>query len=510
MRPKRLATSSTLHNRTGKENRRPLVSRIDHLPLVVRRYGSRWARERYPILRRRTVKNAAGFLTRSIAGRGISRLIAAGLATIIGGSISPSLFAAPQAPQQGVELSVQLPGQTQHEVGVPTPLAALVEEAEKNDPTILAAERAARAARFVAPQMSALPDPQFALQQFSVGSPRPFAGYTNSDFAYIGLGASQQLPYPGKLKLRGEVADRDADAARVHVDVVLQDEIEMLKTTYFHLAYLQQTLGTIQRNAALLQQVEQQAEAHYSTGTGNQQDVLKAQLERTKILREISMHHQLVGEAQAALKRILRRPQDSADIIAEPVAATFLRYTASELLDKVREQNPNIHENAAMVQRNQTAVELAQKEFLPDFGVSYMYENTDRKFRDYYQLSFNVNFPRRKPRQAALAQAQVNVERAQADLDTQLQAALAEVQKQYVMVKTSEEQLLIYRDGLIPQAQATIQAGLASYQSNREDFETLFSSFMDVLSLNLEYQQTLLDHETALAHIERLTGVTLP
>jgi hypothetical protein len=38
----------------------------------------------------------------------------------------------------------------------------------------------------------------------------------------------------------------------------------------------------------------------------------------------------------------------------------------------------------------------------------------------------------------------------------------------------------------------------------------LFSSYMDVLNLELEYQQTLLDHETALAHIERLTKVTLP
>jgi cobalt-zinc-cadmium efflux system outer membrane protein len=386
----------------------------------------------------------------------------------------------------------------------------LIEEAKRNDPAIRAAEQTAKAATFVAPQMSAPPDPQFTLQQFSVGSPRPFAGYTNSDFAYIGVGASQQLPYPGKLKLRGAVADRDADTAKAHIEVVLQDEIETLKTAYFHLAYLQQTLGTLQRNAALLEQVEQQTEAHYSSGQGNQQDVLKAQLERTKILREVSMHHQLVGEDQAELKRILRRSQDSPDIIAEPVAATFLSYTANELLDKVREQNPNIHENSAMVQRNQTAVELAQKEFRPDFGVSYMYENTDRKFRDYYELSLNVNFPRRKPRQAALAQAQVNVERAQTDLDTQLQTALAEVQKQYVMVKSSEEQLLIYRDGLIPQAQATIQAALAAFQSNREDFETLFSSFMDDLSLNLEYQQTILDHETALAHIERLTGVNLP
>src|SRR5712692_6930811 len=219
-------------------------------------------------------------------------LIVFGFLTLI---VSSKVFAEPQAVLKN-EQSPQTSSEMQHEAGNPTPLSVLIEEAKKNDPAIHSAESAARAATFAAPQMSTLPDPQFTLQQFSVGSPRPFAGYTNSDFAYIGLGTSQQFPYPGKLKLRGEVADRDADAARVHVGVVLQDEIEMLKTTYLHLAYLQQTLGIIQRNGALLQQVEQQAEAHYSTGMGNQQDVLKAQLERTKILREISMHHELVGE----------------------------------------------------------------------------------------------------------------------------------------------------------------------------------------------------------------------
>jgi outer membrane protein TolC len=408
------------------------------------------------------------------------------------------------------EQSLQASSVMQHLAGKSKPLSVLIEEAKKNDPAIRVAQTAARAATFAAPQVSTLPDPQFTLQQFSVGSPRPFAGYTNSDFAYIGLGASQQFPYPGKLKLRGAVADRDADAVKAHVEVVLQDEIETLKTTYFHLAYLRQTLGIFQQNAALLQQIEQQAEAHYSTGQGNQRDVLKAQLERTKILREISMHHQRVGEDQAVLKRILRRSQDSPDIIPEPPSATFLRYTASELLDKVKGQNPNVQEDTAMIYRNQTAVELAQKEFRPDFEVSYMYENTDRKFRDYYMLSFSVNFPRRKPRRAALAQAQVNVERSQQEQDAQIQAVLAEVQKQYVTIKASEEQLLIYRDGLIPQAQATIQAGLTAYESSRTDFESLFSSYMDVLNLDLEYQQTLLDHEIALAHIERLSGVTLP
>jgi cobalt-zinc-cadmium efflux system outer membrane protein len=424
-------------------------------------------------------------------------------------SLSPAFAAQPTSQQEEQGPPVQNSGQGEHEAGTPTALATLVDEATKNDPAILAAEKAAKAATFRAPQVSSLTDPQFTLQQFSVGSPRPFAGYTNSNFAYIGIGASQQLPYPGKLKLRGEVANREAGAVKQHVDVVLRDEIEALKTTYFQLAYLQQTLGILHRDDALLQQIEQQAEAHYSAGQGNQQDVLKAQLERTKILREISMHHQLVGEAQAELNRILRRPQDSPDIVTEPLAATFLRYTASELLEKVREEDPNIREQSAMVQRNQTAVELAHKEFRPDFELSYMWQRTDpTQFRAYYMATFSVNFPRRKPRQAALAEAQMNVERAQQELDTQLQRALAEVQRQYVVTKTSEEQLLIYRDGLIPQAKATIHAGLASYQSNRVDFETLLSSFLNVLNLDLEYQQTLLSHETALAHIERLTGVT--
>jgi len=434
------------------------------------------------------------------------QLIVFGFLTLF---VSSRVVAVPQVVQEH-EQSPQASSVMQHEAGNPTPLSVLIDEAKKNDPAIHAAESAAKAATFAAPQMSTLPDPQFTLQQFSVGSPRPFAGYTNSDFAYIGLGASQQFPYPGKLKLRGAVADRDADAVKAHVEVVLQDEIETLKTTYFRLAYLQQSLGILQQNAALLQQIEEQAEAHYSTGQGNQRDVLKAQLERTKILREISMRHQLVGEDQAVLKRILRRSQDSSDIIPEPLSATFLRYSASELLDKVRGQNPNVQEDMAMIQRSQTAVELAQKEFRPDFEVSYMYENTDRKFRDYYMLSFSVNFPRRKPRRASLVQAQVNIVRSQQEQDAQVQAVLAEVQKQYVAIEASEEQLLIYRDGLIPQAQATIQAGLTAYESSRTDFESLFSSYMDVLNLDLEYQQTLLDHETALTHIERLTGVTLP
>ena len=89
---------------------------------------------------------------------------------------------------------------------VVTPLADLLQEAEKNNPQVEAARQGWQAAKQVPTQVSTLPDPQFTLQHLSVGSPRPFAGYANSDFAYIGLGVTQDIPYPGKLKLRGEIA----------------------------------------------------------------------------------------------------------------------------------------------------------------------------------------------------------------------------------------------------------------------------------------------------------------
>ena len=79
----------------------------------------------------------------------------------------------------------------------PTPLSQLLAEARANNPQISAADHGARAARQMAPQVTTLPDPKFTYQQFSVGSPRPFAGYTNSDFAYVGLERRRNCPTQG-------------------------------------------------------------------------------------------------------------------------------------------------------------------------------------------------------------------------------------------------------------------------------------------------------------------------
>ncbi len=392
-----------------------------------------------------------------------------------------------------------------------TPLAQLVEEADRNNPQILAAGHAWKASTQIAAQVSTLPDPQVVVQHLSVGSPRPFAGYSNSDFAYIGIGVSQELPYPGKLRLRGELADREAAAARERADAVRRSVIEQLKTAYFRLAYLQQTLAILERNDKLLEQIEKIAEARYRVGKGNQQDPLKAQLQRTKLLREVAMHHQEMWQAQARLKQILNRAPDSPDLTTEELSETPLPYSSDELLARARAASPEVRMEAEMVRRQGLQVELARKDFYPDFNLQYMWQHTSSNFRDYYMLTLGMRIPihRRRKQEPELAQAQEELNRSRREYEAQVQQAYFDVRDQLLAAQAATELLKIYREGLIPQATATFQAGLAAYQSNREDFETLLNSFLDVLNLDTDYWRTLADHETALARIEKRTGVTL-
>src|SRR6266576_2366862 len=87
------------------------------------------------------------------------------------------------------------------------------------------------------------------------------------------------------------IAEHASDSIKAQVDSVRSTVVGNLKVVYFRLAYIQQTLGVLQKSDLLLNQVRDASEARYRVGQGNQQDVLKAQLQHTKILQEIAHHH---------------------------------------------------------------------------------------------------------------------------------------------------------------------------------------------------------------------------
>ena len=416
--------------------------------------------------------------------------------------------------QERTSGSIQVaPAQDGHEHSQSaTSLQDLLTEAERNNPQIQAARNGWESAKQVPSQVSTLPDPQFTVQQVNVGSPRPFAGYTNSEFAYFGLGVSQDFPYPGKLRLRGEMAKRDADVMQQQYESALRAVRVGVKAAYFQLSYLSKTLGILEDDGELLGQVEKAADARYRSGMGNQHDLLQAQLERTKLLREINMHHLEVAKTQAQIKQLLNRSQTSPDIEAANLPETLLPYTFDELLSAARGQNPAIAGAQKVVEKANLQVDLAHKDFYPDFNLQYMWQRTDpAQFRAYYMLSFSVRVPiyRSRKQRPELAQAEADLNRSRNEAEIQTQQISFELRTEYETAQKAAELLKIYREGLLPQARAEFEAGVAAYQNNRQDFQALLASFLDVLHLDEEYWRSAAERETALGRLEELTGLSM-
>ena len=389
-----------------------------------------------------------------------------------------------------------------------TSLQSLIAEARQNNAAIKAAQSAIQTSRYMPKQASALPDTEVTVQHFTVGSPRPFAGYSNSDFAYIGFGASQELPYPGKRAWRANVAQHEVAISGAEKNSVVWNVLNRLKLAYFQLAASQSIISVLEKNQQVADQIEQGAEARYRVGEGMQQDVLRAQLERTKLLNGLSMQRRESAQAQVVLKTLLNRPPESPDLIPEPLSARHIP-GSDVLIAKLRDNNPELQVSAEQVSQRRAAVELAKREKKPDFGVQYMWQHTADNFRDYYMGTFSIKLPNRSRVRAAEGESQAKLAQAEAEKESRLKQMESDLGEQFAIVQTSEQQLKVYEEGLIPESEAAFNAGLAGYRAGKQEYQGLLASFADTLQLSIDRERTLAEHEVAIARIEGLIGEEL-
>jgi outer membrane protein TolC len=387
-------------------------------------------------------------------------------------------------------------------------LQSLLAEARQNNAAIRTSGMAVEVSRYGPKQASALPDTDVMVQHFTVGSPRPFAGYSNSDFAYIGFGASQELPYPGKRSLRANVAQHEIAISGAEKNAVAWDVFTRLKLAYFQLASSQQVIAILEKDQQTAEQMEQAAEARYRVGEGTPQDVLRAQLQRTRLLNDLSMQRREIAQAQVVLKALLNRPADSPDVVAESVSERHIP-APEALLSELKAKNPDLQVNSERISQNRTSVELAKREKKPDFGVQYMWQHTASDFRDYYMGTFSIKLPNRSRVRAMEGEAQAKLAQAEAEKESRLKQMESDLGEQIAIVQTSEQQLKVYGEGLIPQSEAALNAGLAGYRAGKQEYQGLLASFADTLQLAIERERTLAEHESAIARIEALIGEEL-
>lgn len=391
------------------------------------------------------------------------------------------------------------------ESGPATSLSDLLKEAREKSPAILAANAVVRTATFGPAQAGAFPDTEFMVQSLSVGRPWPLAGFHTSDFAYIGFGASQELPYPGKRELRKQVSEKEIGVTRAEALMSVADVLERVKISYFALARTGAVVALLQRNRDLVSQIEQAVQNRYRVGSGTQQDVLRAQLERTRLLNEIALQQRDAAQLQAQLRALLNRGPNSPDIVAAPLTARNPVELESQVAG-FTENNPELRLRSEQKNKAAAEVQLANREKKPDFGAQYMWQHTSDQFSDYYMATFSMRLPNRKRVNAAGGQADARRQQIEAAQEAQRRQIQGELEAEIATLRATEQQLQIYRAGLIPQSETAFNAGMAGYRAGRQDYQSLLASYSDTLRLGIAYQELLAEHEITLARIERLIG----
>ena len=387
-------------------------------------------------------------------------------------------------------------------------LQALVEEAVSHSPMLTAARSHWQGLTKVPLQVSTLPDPTVGLTHFTVGSPQPFSGYETSDFYYTGFGFSQDIPGPGKLGLRAKQAEKDAEAARGSYLSQQRQVVEQVRETYFNLFYLGKMNELLRQTQEQLVVVAETAEAQYHVAMAQQQDVLKSQLEATDMLKDLEMNQAEFDQEQANLKAILGRDQESANIAIEEVKPSSLPFANRRLRELAIDNSTELQQMKAMEQSSDAALEIARRNYVPDFSLGYAYQKTGPGFRDYYMLSLGATIPLYfwRKQTPAVEQAALEKQSAHANTYSKRLSIDSDLQNQAVALRSTQRIMKLYGDGLIPQAEETLTSALAAYRAGKVDFQTLLSAEVDLLHMKQEFYRTLADHEIAIAKIRMIIG----
>lgn len=387
----------------------------------------------------------------------------------------------------------------------------LVQVAIKSNPEIQAAESRYKAALARPSRLRTLPDPVVSFVSVNMdGNPVPFTTLGEDSQAFVGLMLEQELPYPGKLKLAGQVAQKEADAIGAEVDAVKWSTISQLKQAYYQYFRTDRSLEILSESMDLLKRFESIVEQRYSVGQAIQQDVLRAQVEISILNQRMTTLEQEKSSAIAEINRLLNRPIDS----PIPKPADIIPSAFSEALEKLQQEYalkaPLIRANEAMLQREKVSLDLAKKQYKPDFMSSVEYGNSPN-FPDMWRIQFGLRIPvyYKKKQQYGVVEATHNVTRAQKELRAASQEIGFSVKDEYLKIESSDKLIRLYQQAIIPQSNLALESGIASYQVGKADFLTTISNFLTVLEYRMNYFEELAKHESAIARLEQAVGRSL-
>lgn len=387
-------------------------------------------------------------------------------------------------------------------------LKDLIAEALKKSPEIQAAQARASAARFRVPQAESLPDPMLMFGYQNEGFNRYSYGETlMSQWMFSG---SQMFPFPGKRGLKGKIASRDAETLGDINRLTRLKVISKIREAYYDLFLAYKNIDLIKERLSLFSQIEEAAVARYSSGMGPQQDVLMAQTEKYMLLEKEEMLRQKIQSAEAMLNTTVGRDVNAP--LGRPVEPGYSPYgrTIDEMLLHAYEMSPEIKAKERMAAAAGLRVDLAKREYYPDFTITAEYEKKGGPYMDMWALTTTINIPlyyKTKQRQGVLEAEAMQLEAKQELEATKLMMA-SNIRDNYSMIRTAERLMDLYKGGLVPKSYQDFESALAGYAAGKSEALTVISRLKSLIEFENLYWVQFAEREKAIARMESVSGIS--
>jgi outer membrane protein TolC len=393
-------------------------------------------------------------------------------------------------------------------------LTILITTALANNPELKSSQARWQMFANRARQASALEDPMFMfkLQNLVAREPLSFGGKDPQTAKVIGL--SQQLPFWGKRDLKQEVAQYEAESYKWSIEERTLELTRMVKEAYYQIWATDKELQIVAKNLMILADFVTIAESKYSVGQGVQQDIFKAGLEKSKMLDMQITLRQRRKSLEANLNYLLYRAGDAPVGTVADFTLPQVTYSAEQLNKIAYERRPQIKSLFSLANKGQASHRLANKEFYPDFNLSFEYMFREESMNDpgYNMFSvgvtFNLPFQQEK-RRAMLAESMSETSMAAEELNAlknnisyAINDALAQLDRRRQLVE-------LYKGGIIPQAEQSLESAVISYRVNKVDFLTLLDGRMSLFTYERALYESQAEFMMKLAQLEATVGVDL-
>lgn len=390
-------------------------------------------------------------------------------------------------------------------------LPGLIQQAIERNPAIIAAKKKWQSGREIIEARRALPDPQVSYTYF-IESVETRVGPQENIF-----GAKQKFPFFGKRDLKAEVAAKEAETLKASYEAVKQEVVRQVKRAFYQLFYVSTIIDITNDEKEILKGFEQIAAVKYETGKGNQQNILKIQVEISRMQDRLLNLASVKLTAEARLNTLLDRSLDTS--LGKPMQPEFkdFFFIKQQLFRIARENRPELKGGAARIAKSDGMLGLAKKDFYPDLtiGVNYI-QNDEGPLRvsdngdDAMNVMFSVNVPIWRQKLSSQVRSAVENIKAQKNAYQQiLNRTLFEVEDNLFKIQTARETFNLYRNVLIPQAEQSLRSAEAGYITGIVNFLDLLDAERVLLKIQFGHWKAYTDYLKYIADMERYVGIEL-